>query len=474
MGSTRETGPSATLFYDFGTPPVSGTYALGTGQEDFDLLLRKYGNSTTWVYVAINRIANAAAQIPLLIVRTAKKGQPGAVDTGPAAGLRALIERPNDFQSYFDFVETSFVSLESTGNLYILKDELNGFGRPRRLYILDPSKITPIPDQKNLIGGYKYKIGNKEREYKPLEVVHIKYANAHHPHLGFAPLTAARLSIATDLASVGWNQQFLDHGAWPAGAITTPNDVSAETRRRLGRQIKKMVQGGKRGVAQVLLLTGGMDYKAIAMNPKDLDWLDARRMSRDEILAIFGVPGAVAGLFSQESTTARSAGVAQQVKNFYLFTIFPKMVKFAAALSYGLAAAYPGNKELQPNLMAVPALADDVEKELKLAQTFRTLQASGWPLNSILAQYYPQVPRFPHGDAAWFNAAMIPITGPENPVAGAGESLGDPDAGGNVPTDPSASEPTPKHAAEIRARTGLNSGGEHAAARLLSRYGERL
>jgi len=109
----------------------------------------------------------------------------------------------------------------------------------------------------------------------------------------------------------------LNHGSWPAGSIETENDLEDSEIKRLQRQIKTTMQVGKDQAGRVLLLTGGMKYNKLGLTPKDTEWMDGRRMSRDEILAIFGVPYAVAGLFSTEQTTARSAGVELQIKQFY-------------------------------------------------------------------------------------------------------------------------------------------------------------
>jgi HK97 family phage portal protein len=449
--------PKRQLFYQAFAEQFSGyQYQLGTDQESFDTLLKKYGRSTPWVYVAINRIANAAAQIPLQIINSNRKGTPGALVKTRVSGLRDLLQRPNPHQSYYDFVESAFVSLETTGNLFILKDERSATNkRPKKLYILDPSRMKVIPDAKNLVKEYSYRANLKGKTYQLDEIIHVKYANSYHAHLGLAPLTAARMAVQTDVDAVGWNRQFLENGAWPAGALETPNDLSKETLLRLRREIKKIVQGGKKSVAQVLLLTGGLKYNKMALTPKEMDWADSRRMSRDEILAVFGVPFAVAGLFSQESTTARSAGVAQQVKNFYLFTVFPKMLKLAAALTHGLATLYRDDLELIPNLTSVPALADDVQKELMRAQTFRVLVASGWPPNAALGEHYPHVSKFPHGDVAWLNSAMVPISGPTSPT-----------------TEGATDEPPTEN--QIRALTGINGQLAPALVRIFTRHQARL
>jgi HK97 family phage portal protein len=416
-------------------------FGAEVSQEDFECLLRKYGTSTAWVYIAVNRIANSEAQVRFQLIRREQRGQPNSIVMGPAAGLRDLLLYPNPYQSWFDLMESIGVSLELTGNAFIEKAALDRLNRPHELYVLNPSRMLIIPGPKG-VQGYVYTANGKSIKFNRDEIIHIKYAHPYNDWYGLSPLTAARLQIDVDKAALEWNRNFLAKGAWPAGAITTPNDLDDPTRQRLETEIRRIVNRGKESVGQVLLLTGGLKWEKISLSPKEVDWLSARHMSRDEILAIYGVPFAVAGLYSTEQTTARSAGVNQQVVNFYQFTIFPKLEKIYAALNRELTPLFPSQLELIPDLRSVPALKDDVAKELVRAQTFRTLVASGWSIQMALGELYPHVTPPAWGTVAWMNQAMVPISEGVNPFATpAAQTPTTP--GNDVPTDPSASTPAP-------------------------------
>jgi HK97 family phage portal protein len=441
--------------------------------ESYERLLKKYGKSTAWVYIAVNRIANATAQVRPTIAKANRRGQPNSVVSGPAGGLRDLLARPNPVQSWFDFIESIMVHLELTGNAFIEKASFDRFGRPHALFPLNPSRVTVVPGRKG-VEGYIYDVNSNRVGFKPEEVMHIRYAHPCNDWYGLSPLSAARLSIDVDKGSLEWNRNFMGKGAWPAGAVETANDLDDTTVRRLKAELKRVVNRGKDGVGQILLLTGGLKYHPIAISPKDLDWLDARRMSRDEILGIYGVPFAVAGLYSNESTTARSAGVSQQVINFYLFTVFPKLEKVYAALNRELTPLFPGELEIAPDVRSVVALKDDVQKDLVRAQAFRTLVASGWSVEMALAELYPHVKTPAWGSVWWANQAMIPIDGPENTTVGNTDQPESP--GGDVPTDPMGSDdPVPDtvggKAQQLLRSLGVNSGADVALRSLVDRYG---
>lgn len=453
------------------------SYLVGEPEdgESFDRLLLKYGRSVSWVYIAVNRIANAAAQIPYQLVKADRKGKPNAVVDGPANGLRRLLSNPNPYYSWFDFVNNIQTNLDLTGNAFIELAELDASMRPHELYCLNPAKAKVVPGPHGP-QGYVYDVNGTKIKYRAEEIIHIKYTHPANDWYGIGPLAASALSLELDRGAMDWNRNFLAKGAWPAGAIETENDIGDEAAARLKTEIKKIAQRGKEGVGQILLLTGGLKYHSIALSPKEVDWLDARRMSRDEILAIFGCPFAVAGLFSNEQTTARSAGVNQQVVNFYLFTIFPKIQLIYSALNRALVSRFPGGLELCPDYRNIPALKDDVQKELYRAQAFRTLTASGWSVNMGLAELYPHVSAVPWGDVMWVNQAMVPIAGAENPYVPtvAEQAASRSAAVPLVPTDPNASDgsPTPpgKRVRTLAHRLGINSGADDALAAIAERH----
>jgi HK97 family phage portal protein len=386
--------------------------------EPFDKMLNKFGTSTTWVYIAIKRIADAISQIPFQLT----KESTGQVIHTYDKGIIGLLEAPNPFQRRVDFMETVIMCLELTGNAFIelVKDTR---GRPIEMYVLNPSRVTIIPSKKDYIAGYAFSVNGRTIFFDREDIVHVKYTHPNNDYYGFSPLTAARVPIEVDKAANEWNHNFLLNGAWPVGALETENDIDDTEIKRIHRQLKSSVQRGKDQAGRLLVLTGGLKYNNLCISPKDADWLSGRHTSRDEILAIFGVPFAVAGLFSSEQTTARSAGVEQQIKQFYRTTIFPKMEKIIGALNRQVIPLFRQDVILIPNYRSVPALQEEVDQELTRAMALRALVGAGLSLNKALNRLYPDVEAEPWGDVAWMNQAMLPVSGPDAPIPPANPNM---------------------------------------------------
>ena len=399
---TKSAGSSFSAFVDDWS--TSGDW----GQESYDKLLRKYGHSTTWVYVGVHKNATSAAQIPIQVIKKDREGQPDAIVRVHDKGLLALLEKPNPYQSQMEFIETCVTSMDLTGNLYI--EKVKAGERVFQLWPLNPSRVQILPDKDEGVRGYIYYADGKEYRLNKDDVIHVKYVNPWNEWVGLSPLTAARLAIETDRNAQEWNANFLKKGGWPGGALETDADLDDINIRRLKKEIKGQLSVGKDKAGYVLLLTGGMKYNPLAIKPKETDWLDARRMSRDEILAILGVPFAIAGIYSNESTTTRSAGVEQQIKQYYRGTVISRVSRILAAFNRDLVPGFSENFKLVPDLRGVPALNDDAQTELIRAQAFRTLVMTGVSINKALARFYPDVLPEPWGGVSWMQNSMIPIS----------------------------------------------------------------
>ena len=64
---------------------------------------------------------------------------------------------------------------------------------------------------------------------------------------------------------------------------------------RLKRELEEQYQGA-RNAGRPLLLEGGLDWKAMSLSPKDMDFLEAKHTAAREIALAFGVPPMLLGI----------------------------------------------------------------------------------------------------------------------------------------------------------------------------------
>ncbi len=286
--------------------------------------------SSPWVYIAVNRIAEAAALVPLHVYRL--QGETRAeVERHP---LENLLDAPNPYLSRFELFEQTVGHLELTGNAYWFLGG-NGAGVPIEIWPLRPDRVSIVPDPDQYVKGYIYEVDGHRIPLLPIEVVHFKRWHPANDYYGLSALEAARLAVSSDHAMAEWNRNTFgqDNGV-PAGVVNIKENVSDADYERIKREWRASYGGPQRRTA---FLRGSIiEWKNMGLSHHDLDFLKGRQSHRDEILNIFGLP---VGMLSENATEA-NAKVAERL--FIERTLWPKLVRLAQKITQDLLPFWPG------------------------------------------------------------------------------------------------------------------------------------
>ncbi len=325
-----------------------------------------------WVYIAINRIAEAGALVPLHVSKRVSE-QTISIDNHP---LEQLLDMPNPVTSRFELFEQTLGSLELTGNAYWFLAG-NSLGQPSEIWVLRPDRVTVVPDPTNVVRGYLYAI---DGEYVPLdavEVVHFKRWHPSNDYYGLSPIASAQTAILSDKHMANWNRNTFgqDNGV-PAGIVNIKDFISDTDFERIKREWRNNYGGTGRKTA--FLRGGAVEWKNIGLSHTDLDFLQGRKAQRDEILNIFGIP---VGLVSENATEA-NAKVAERI--FIERTLYPKLVRIAQKITQELLPFYGDNlvaqfEDIRPT---------DTQARLDEIRTAYPLLS----INELRAQYYQLPP----------------------------------------------------------------------------------
>lgn len=332
-----------------------------------------------WVYIAINRIAEAGALVPMNVYQRQGEQQI-AVDNHP---LERLLNHPNPLTSRFELFEQTLGSLELTGNAYwfLAGDAL---GQPREIWVLRPDRVTIVPDPVHVVRGYLYEIDGEHIPLDAVEVVHFSRWHPGNDYYGLSPITSAQTAILSDKHMADWNRNTFgkDNGV-PAGIVNIKDFISDTDFERIKREWRNNYGGTGRKTA--FLRGGGIEWQNIGMSHSDLDFLQGRKAQRDEILNIFGIP---VGLVSENATEA-NAKVAE--RQFIERTLYPKLVRIAQKITQELMPFYGHDfvaefEDIRPT--DTQARLDDIRTAYPLLS-----------INELRAQYY-QLPPVAWGDVS--------------------------------------------------------------------------
>jgi HK97 family phage portal protein len=170
------------------------------------------------------------------------------------------------------------------------------------------------------------------------------------------PLEAAQTSLDIHNASAQWNKALLDNAARPSGALVYSaggGTLTEEQFRRLKEELEENFSGAA-NAGRPMVLDGGIDWKAIAMSPREMDFIEARHAAARDIALAFGVPPMLLGIPGDNTY----ANMAEANRALWRQTLVPLVVRVSQELGLWLGPAFEG-AEVVPDFDEVEALAED-------------------------------------------------------------------------------------------------------------------
>lgn len=326
--------------------------------RNYETLANEGYGSSAIVYACVNEIAKSIGGLQWL-VQQRRAGQWRELDEHP---LLQLLARPNPMQGGGRFFEALTGYLMISGNSYIERvGPGSGEGRfakaPRELYALRPDRMTVVPgDQTNLVSRYEYRAGGAVVPLPAPLVLHEKLFAPTQDWYGLSPLQVLARTVDTDNTAINWNYSLLKKGARPSGALVTSKSLRDDQFARLRAEIESDFTGAERA-GFPMLLDGGLEWKEMGLSPKDMDWLESRKMSKSDVAMGYGVPSELIGL--KESTFANRS---EARKAFYTETVLPLADFLTDDLNNWLVPLYGDRIRLGYDRDAIDALQEDREK----------------------------------------------------------------------------------------------------------------
>ena len=330
--------------------------------RDLAALAREGFAKNAIVYRAVRMIAEAAGSVPLYLFDGTSE-----IDEHP---LLALLSRPNPMQGAPDLFEAWYGHLMVAGNAYL--EAVAVEGRVRELHVLRPDRMKVVPGPDGWPEGYEYSVAGQTVRFEQdgegvRPILHMALFHPLNDHYGLSPLEPAATSVDLHNAAGAWNKALLDNSACPSGALVytaAGGQLTPEQYQRLKTELEESFQGAK-NAGRPLLLEGGLDWKAMAFSPKDMDFIAAKHVAAREVALALGVPPMLLGIPGDNTY----ANYAEANRSFWRQTVLPLVNRTAKALSAWLGPAFAGEGtgvdgsrlELRPDLDAVEALSTERE-----------------------------------------------------------------------------------------------------------------
>ena len=330
-----------------GAAVAAGTLVFSGAGEDaawrekgYSALARSGFMQNPVVYRSVRLIAETAAAIPTVLYDGTQE-----VASHP---IIAVLRRPNGGTDGAALVEALCGHLLLSGNAYLEAAGLEG--EVQALHALRPDRIRIIEGQDGWPEAYEYRAGAALRRIaaetgseRPPRLLHLRLFHPLADLTGYAPLAAAQAALELHNAASRWNKSLLDNSARPSGALVyQPADggnLSPEQFERLKAELDSGYSGPARA-GRPMLLEGGLDWKAMALSPKDMDFVEARNGAARDIALAFGVPPMLLGIPGDLTY----ANYAEANRAFFRLTVLPLITRLTGAIGDWLGGhfAAPG------------------------------------------------------------------------------------------------------------------------------------
>lgn len=248
-----------------------------------------------------------------------------------------LFAKVNPFISRFDLWEMTTLFLEMTGNAYwyIVKDET--FNIPIQLWILPSQYMQVAVSREKLVSGYIYTRGTEKIPFDENEIIHFKYPSMTSMFYGQGCLMAAIDSYDFEQSTKQFETTLMKNQGRPEAVLQTEQGLTDPEFNRLREQWdNKYGPAGRKG--KPLILEKGLKYTPLTMTPKEINFVMGRKLAREEIAAVFGVP---ISKLTTEKVNLANAFIGE--RQYMADTISPRLKRIEEKLNERLMPLYDEN-----------------------------------------------------------------------------------------------------------------------------------
>lgn len=369
-------------------------------------LTRPY-EQVSWIFAAVKVVAQNIAGVPLAFYQN-ERTDDRKVELARFPPLAAW-QRPNPWMGrrrFWEFVASIFWL---DGEVAVVKESasdkrLSSIEPPAELWPISGKLFEPVytDEAKNTVAWWKLSVGGKETLYAPHELIWLRDIDPSDPRRGFGRVQAALSAAVQDFSAAQWNATFFRQGAVPGGVIESEGRLNADQVNMVRSQFEDRHAGDGKA-HRIAVLTQGMKWTQTQAAQRDMDFAALRNLSRDEILAVLGVPKIMVGIVEDYNRATASSAKAILFEN----TLLPVMAAWEDAVTEDVAL-WRGCANVLAGFdtSTVEALRENLATKVDTAGKLFEL---GYPTNEINKRLEMGLPDIEGvGDTSFLPASVMP------------------------------------------------------------------
>lgn len=369
-----------------------------------------------WAQVAIIKLLSLQILLPMKVYQ--RDPEAGRLDARQSP-FGQLIAQPSPTIDPVQFWSWFILQRHIHGKAYAMKVRDAG-GRPVQLQLIHPTRIRYGPARGEQAGPegqgsrWWYVTDPRNLTERPLErweFIAWRRPHPKHPEQAMSPLEQLRDTLELEGAARVANKALYSRGGRHSIILKTPKNFGSAPSlvlKRLSEQYQER-HGGVENWGKPLILEDGMEPVQLDHSPEDLQYVEARRLNREEIAAAFDIPPPAIGILDR----ATFSNVTEQNRMLYRTTMPPLLQSFESMINFDLRDGRHG-RPAPPDFgeaFYFEHLVDGVLRgstEERIAANAQAIQTG--QLTPAEAREMENRPRVEGSDRLFINTAMAPLT----------------------------------------------------------------
>lgn len=291
------------------------------------------------VYRSVQLITDIVAALPMESIGADGLAHPINSD---------LLTQPNPLEIYNSTLRKIVASLLLRGEAYLRPVTFSNTGQIRSVQVLNPDEVTVSWDSLQMYPVYSW----RNRTLRRLEEIYPISMNLWPGRLkGIGPIEAARLMYSGIRSEANMARRIFEDEATPTGLLKVARALTKPEADQV-RDDWETSHGGRKRPA---VLSGGVEFEQITINPVDAQFIEQRNFSVQEVARMFGLDGWFLNVESGSSLTyTTTEGLFRQLLTTLISPTYLEPIEqtFSLLLPQGERARFNTDEVLRADLEA--------------------------------------------------------------------------------------------------------------------------
>lgn len=280
--------------------------------------------------------------------------------------LALLLRKPNPFTTGTRLIRDTIADRGIYDRALWVKSYRDGaavlYRIPPKLWGIDPKDTNWLTPSHFLVKG-----ANGEFEVPADQAVYFRGFNPEDPRVGLSPIESLRRALSEEWAASQMREQVLRNGARHSGYISRPADAPKwddTGRARFKAGWRGQYQGFTATEAGgTPVLEDGMTFVPASQSAADLQYVESRKLTREEVAAAYFIPPPMVGILDH----ATFSNITEQHKMLYQDTLGPILAEFVDELWLQLLPEF-GDTDLYVEFNMLEKLRGSFEEQVSQIQ----------------------------------------------------------------------------------------------------------